>query len=57
VIWSALWTVVFFAAFAAFTWVSAMIAVRGIGEIRDLVARLETGIPTPDSDGRRGNAR
>lgn len=56
-IWSALWTVVFFAAFAAFTWVSAMIAVRGIGEIRDLVARLETGIPTPDSDGRRGNAR
>ena len=41
--WSLLWTVVFFSAFGAFTWVSGLIAVRGIDEIRDLVARLETG--------------
>jgi hypothetical protein len=41
--WSLLWTVVFFTAFGAFTWVSLLIAVRGIDEIRDLIARLETG--------------
>jgi len=54
--WSALWAAVFFAAFAAFTWVSLMIAVRGIDEIRELIARLETGAPTPDeADRRRGD--
>jgi len=41
--WGLLWTVVFFSAFLAFTWVSLLIAVRGIGEIRDLVSRLEKG--------------
>jgi hypothetical protein len=35
--------VVFVSAFGAFTWVSALIAVRGIGEIRGLIARLDRG--------------
>jgi hypothetical protein len=51
--WSVLWTVVFFAAFAAFTWVSLLIAVRGIHEIRELIVHLETGFLAPDDSERR----
>jgi hypothetical protein len=39
--WLALWTAVFFAALAAFTIVSALVAVRGWGEVRELFTDLE----------------
>ena len=37
----AFWAVVFFSAFAAFTVISALIAVKGIAEIRALFHHLE----------------
>lgn len=36
----AFWAIVFFAAFAAFAVISALIAVKGIGEIRALFDHL-----------------
>jgi hypothetical protein len=44
------WAVVFFSAFAAFVAVSALIAVKGTGEIRELFRHLDPG---RDADGRR----
>ena len=40
---SSLWAVVFYAALAAFTVISALIAVKGIGEIRTLFDHLRGG--------------
>lgn len=37
------WAIVFFGAFAAFTVISALIAVKGVGEIRELFDHLESG--------------
>jgi hypothetical protein len=39
----AFWAIVFFTAFAAFALISALIAVKGIGEIRVLFDHLERG--------------
>jgi hypothetical protein len=39
----AFWAIVFFAAFAAFAIISALIAVKGVGEIRVLFDHLERG--------------
>jgi hypothetical protein len=39
--WLAWWTLVFFATLAAFAVISALIAIRGIGEIRELFSGLE----------------
>ena len=36
------WAVVFFGAFAAFTIISALIAVKGVAEIRELFDHLES---------------
>ena len=41
--WINLWAVVFFGALAAFAIISALIAVRGVGEIRELFAHLAAG--------------
>jgi hypothetical protein len=39
--WTHVWTIAFFFAFAAFALISALIAVRGVAEIRDLFSGLE----------------
>ncbi len=39
----AFWAVVFYAAFAAFTLISGLIAVKGVGEIRALFEHLRRG--------------
>jgi hypothetical protein len=39
--WSTVWTIAFFFAFTAFALISALIAVRGVAEIRDLFSGLE----------------
>lgn len=39
--WLALWTVVFFVALGSFALVSALVAVRGWGEVRELFEDLE----------------
>ena len=39
--WESLWLVVFVAAFAGFTLISLLIAVKGVAEIRELFAALE----------------
>jgi hypothetical protein len=39
--WALLWMVAFAVALASFTLISLVIAVRGIGEIRELFAALE----------------
>lgn len=39
--WLGLWTAVFFGALAAFAIVSALVAVRGWGEVRELFTDLE----------------
>lgn len=39
--WLALWTAVFFVALGAFTLVSALVAVRGWAEVRELFEELE----------------
>ena len=49
----AFWAVVFFSAFAAFTVISALIAVKGIAEIRALFHHLEGEQKGADADGRR----
>jgi len=41
--WINLWAVVFFGALAAFGVISALIAVKGVGEIRELFAHLLAG--------------
>ena len=38
--WLAFWTLVFFVTFAAFAIISALIAIKGIDEIRALFAEL-----------------
>ena len=40
--WSGFWTVVFAVTFASFAALSALIAVKGVGEIRELFDELET---------------
>jgi hypothetical protein len=40
--WLAFWTLVFFVTFAAFAIISALIAIKGTGEIRELFAGLES---------------
>ena len=39
--WLALWTIVFFGALGAFVYVSALVAVRGWAEVRELFQELE----------------
>ena len=39
--WSGFWLLTFVAAFAAFALISLLIAVRGVGEIRELFRALE----------------
>ena len=39
--WALFWLVTFVAAFTGFTLISLVIAVRGVGEIRELFAALE----------------
>lgn len=39
----AFWAVVFFGALGAFAVISALIAVKGVGEIRELFRHLERG--------------
>lgn len=39
--WMALWTLVFFVTLATFAVISALIAVKGVDEIRELFAELE----------------
>lgn len=39
--WSGFWLLIFVAAFAAFALISLLIAVRGVGEIRELFRALE----------------
>ena len=41
--WPVVWGIVFLFAFSAFCVISALIAVKGIGEIRELFAALEKG--------------
>jgi hypothetical protein len=41
--WNSLWFVVFFGALAGFAILSALIAVKGVGEIRELFAHLLAG--------------
>jgi hypothetical protein len=41
--WNNLWAVVFFSALAGFAVISALIAVMGVGEIRELFAHLAAG--------------
>lgn len=41
--WNSLWFVVFFGALAVFSILSALIAVMGVGEIRELFAHLTSG--------------
>ncbi len=41
--WQAFWTVVFFASLAGFVIVSALIAVHGVSEIRELLDTLRQG--------------
>jgi hypothetical protein len=48
------WAVVFFGAFAAFTVISALIAVKGVGEIRVLFDHLESGRKDGDPSRRDG---
>ena len=54
----AFWAFVFFFAFAAFTVVSALIAVKGVGEIRALFRHLEAGRGSSEEPGRgKGSER
>jgi hypothetical protein len=46
----AFWAVVFFSAFAAFTVVSALIAVKGVAELRALFRHLAAGRGKPGGD-------
>ena len=39
--WLALWTLVFFVTLATFAVISALIAIKGVDEIRELFAELE----------------
>jgi hypothetical protein len=39
--WLALWTLVFFVTLAAFAVISALIAIKGVDEIRELFSELE----------------
>lgn len=41
--WQAFWAVVFFASLAGFVIVSALIAVHGVAEIRELLDTLKSG--------------
>jgi hypothetical protein len=41
--WNSFWFVVFFGALAVFAILSALIAVKGVGEIRELFAHLLAG--------------
>jgi hypothetical protein len=39
--WEAFWALVFYSSLAGFTVVSALIAVKGVGEIRELLDMLK----------------
>jgi len=41
--WQAFWAIVFFASLAGFVIVSALIAVHGVAEIRELLDMLKPG--------------
>lgn len=41
--WQAFWAMVFFASLAGFVIVSALIAVHGVAEIRELLDTLKSG--------------
>lgn len=47
--WTIAWTIAFFFAFAAFALISALIAVRGVAEIRELFSALEQERRRPSS--------
>ena len=53
----AFWAIVFFTAFAAFAIISALIAVKGIGEIRVLFDHLEKGASSREAAQARRAAR
>ena len=46
--WLHLWTIVFFGAFGAFVVISALVAVRGYGEVRAL---FQAPVPPPADEG------
>jgi hypothetical protein len=45
------WAIVFWFAFGAFTLVSALIAVKGVGEVRALFRHLDAGQRSDREDG------
>jgi hypothetical protein len=46
--WALLWLVTFVVALGGFTLVAALVAVKGLGELRQLLAGLEGGSSRPE---------
>ncbi len=55
--WNALWAAVFFGSLAAFAVISALIAVKGVGEIRELFVHLTAERPDDQPGGGDGSSR